>query len=107
MALRVLASLSALLLFAMAGCSGDGGAEADVGIHGFAFDPASLNVDSGTTVVFTNHETAVHTATADNGAFDSGDLEQGESYDVPDLDPGTYPYHCARHSSMHGTLVVA
>ena|SRR5688572_27040792 len=103
---RLLAAASFLLLTALAGCSGGGGATADVGIHGFAFDPASLDVDSGTTVVFTNHEATVHTATADNGAFDTGNLDEGESYEV-DLDAGTYAYHCKLHASMRGTLVVA
>lgn len=102
---RLLAAASFLLLTALAGCSEGGGASVDVGIHGFAFDPASLDVASGTTVVFTNHESTVHTATADGGAFDSGNLDEGESYEV-DLDPGTYAFHCKLHASMRGTLVV-
>ena len=104
---RLMVAASFLLLAALAGCSDDGGAaKVEVGIHGFAFDPATLNVDAGSTVVFTNHESSVHTATADDGSFDSGDLDEGESYEVH-LDPGTYRYHCTRHTSMRGTLVVA
>lgn len=104
MAVRLLVASAALLVLSLAGCS-DSGASADVGIHGFAFDPASLTVAKGDTVVFTNHEAAVHTATADGGAFDTGNLDEGEDYSVK-LDPGTYAYHCAKHPQMRGTLVV-
>lgn len=106
MGLRLLSGLLLLSGLALAGCSG-GGATVDVGIHGFAFDPAQVNVASDGRVSFMNHEAAVHTATADDGSFDSGDLSEGEEYTTPTLSAGTHAYHCAKHPSMRGTIVVA
>src|SRR3954468_22581333 len=48
-----------------------------VDIHDHAFDPAQLDVAPGTTVTFVNNDTEAHTATADNGLFDTGVLEPG------------------------------
>jgi plastocyanin len=104
MDVRVLAASSILALIALSGCS-DSGASIEVGIHGNAFDPSSVTFTSDDHVVFMNHEATTHTATADNGAFDSGELREGEEYDVH-LEPGTYTYHCKFHSSMRGTLIV-
>src|SRR5918998_3932521 len=43
-----------------------------VDISNHAFNPAQLNVAPGTTVTFVNNDTEPHTATADNGLFDTG-----------------------------------
>jgi plastocyanin len=47
-----------------------------------AYNPAQLNVAPGTTVRFVNNDTVPHTATADNGLFDTGELQPGYSFDV-------------------------
>ena len=106
MAVRLLLAASAFLLVGLAGCSGGGGATTEVGIHGFAFDPASVTISSDESVTFVNHESTVHTATADGGAFDSGNLDEGEEYEV-ELPAGSYPYHCTLHPNMRGTIVVS
>jgi hypothetical protein len=41
-----------------------------------------------------------------NGAFDSGDLEEGESYSLTFTTPGTYDYLCTPHPNMTGRIVV-
>ena len=43
-----------------------------------AFEPASLRVEPGTTVTWTNTGVAPHTVTAEDDSFDSGTLESGE-----------------------------
>jgi plastocyanin len=53
-----------------------------VDIRGHAFNPAQLNVAPGTTVRFVNNDSEPHTATADNGLFDTGVLQPGSSFDV-------------------------
>jgi plastocyanin len=53
-----------------------------VDIRDHAFNPAQLNVAPGTTVRFVNNDTEPHTATADNGLFDTGVLQPGSSFDV-------------------------
>jgi plastocyanin len=77
-----------------------------VDIHDHAFDPAQLNVAPGTTVTFVNNDTEPHTATADNGLFDTGVLEPGYSFDVFFDGAGTVTYHCELHPDMQGSIVV-
>jgi plastocyanin len=70
------------------------------------FNPAQLHVAPGTTVTFVNNDTVPHTATADNGAFDTKELPPGYSMDVFLEGEGTVPYHCELHPEMKGTIVV-
>ena len=77
-----------------------------VEIRNNAFNPAQLNVAPGTTVTFVNNDTEPHTATADNGAFDTGVLQPGYSMDVFLDGSGTVPYHCELHPEMKGSIIV-
>jgi plastocyanin len=79
---------------------------ATVDIRDHAFNPAQLNVAPGTTVTFVNNDTEPHTATADNGLFDTGVLQPGSSFDVFLDGSGTVTYHCELHPDMEGTAVV-
>ncbi|MGI8828573.1 MAG: cupredoxin domain-containing protein [Candidatus Limnocylindria bacterium] len=76
-----------------------------VEIVDFAFAPAELTITAGDSVTWTNLDVVAHTATA-AGAFDSGNLEQGESYRLTFTTPGTYDYLCTPHPSMTGRIVV-
>jgi plastocyanin len=78
-----------------------------VSIANFSFTPAKLSISVGTTVIWTNNDTVTHTVTADQGAFDSGDLSAGNTFSFTFSKAGTYPYHCNIHSSMVGTIVVS
>ena len=77
-----------------------------VDIRDYAFNPAQLNVAPGTTVRFVNNDTEPHTATADNGLFDTGVLQPGSSFDVFLDGSGTVTYHCELHPDMQGSIVV-
>jgi plastocyanin len=77
-----------------------------VQIKDFAFQPATLTVPVGTIVTWTNLDSTPHTATAGNGAFDSGNLDQNESFSFQFTEPGTYDYGCSYHPNMVGTIVV-
>jgi plastocyanin len=77
-----------------------------VTIADFAFGPAELSVAAGTTVTFVNNDSAPHTATADDGSFDTGGLETGESATVTLDEPGTHHYVCTYHPRMTGTITV-
>ena len=79
---------------------------ATVDIRGHAFNPAQLNVAPGTTVTFVNNDTEAHTATANDGLFDSGVLEPGSSFDVWLDGSGTVTYHCELHPDMQGSIIV-
>jgi plastocyanin len=77
-----------------------------VAIQDFAFSPDTIEITAGTTVTWTNNDSAPHTVTSDDGAFDSGDLAQGDSVSLTFNEPGTYTYHCTYHPNMVGTIIV-
>lgn len=77
-----------------------------VNIYNHAFDPAQLNVASGTTVRFVNRDTEPHTATADNNLFDTGVLEPGGSFKVYFEGSGTVTYRDTLNPDMVGSLIV-
>ena len=77
-----------------------------VEIHDHAFDLAELNIAPGTIVSFVNKDTEPHTATADNGVFDTGVLRPGESSWILFDGSGTVTYHCDLHPDMKGSIVV-
>jgi len=80
--------------------------EAQVTIQGFAFDPVELTVTVGTTVTWTNEDSAPHTITSDDGQWDSGSFSQGGTYSRVFDQAGSFGYYCAIHTSMKGTIVV-
>ena len=81
------------------------GADA-VSISNFAFDPAELSVAAGTEVTWTNDDPAPHTVTADDGSFDSGTLEPGQTFSVTVDGNGPVTYACQIHPDMTGTVTV-
>jgi plastocyanin len=62
----------------------------------------------GTVVTWTNSDVVAHTATATNpqGAFNSGNLNTGQSYSFTFDTAGTYDYFCSYHPFMKGTIIV-
>ena len=77
-----------------------------VAIADFAFSPRTITTTAGDRVRWTNSDAVAHTATATNGSFDTGNLEQGESATVRFTQPGTYRYICTPHPTMTGTIRV-
>ena len=75
-----------------------------VKIAGMKFVPASIELASGDTVTFTNADAAPHTATAKDGAFDTGRLAKGESKQVTVAAAGEHPFVCKIHPMMKGTV---
>src|SRR5262249_30530929 len=73
------------------------------------FDPGTINVQPGTTVVWVNQGRHNHTATSLDEAWDSGDIAPGRTYSVTFDRPGTFRYFCRHHTQerMEGTVVVA
>jgi plastocyanin len=77
----------------------------EVSIKDFSFgDPIEVAV--GTTVTWTNNDTSPHTATSDDGTFQSGKIDPGASFSFTFDTAGTYEYHCEFHANMHGTITV-
>jgi plastocyanin len=77
-----------------------------VEIQDFQFSPDTLEVSVGTTVTWTNAGQATHTVTADDGTFDSGELNPGDDFSFTFDEAGEFTYHCDIHPRMQGTIVV-
>ena len=63
-------------------------------------------IQVGGKVTWINQDSAPHTATADDGSFDTGTLAEGKLKSETFRQPGTYTYICQIHPTMHGTLEV-
>ena len=66
------------------------------------FSQKNITINQGDTVVWTNTGAMIHTVTADNNSFDSGNLSPGQTYSLIFNTPGTYPYYCKPHGSPGG-----
>jgi plastocyanin len=73
---------------------------------GMTFSPATLTVSVGTTVTWNNDDGTAHTSTSDTGVWDTGNLAAGVSSTTKFTTAGSYPYHCAYHAGMKGTVIV-
>jgi LPXTG-motif cell wall-anchored protein len=81
-------------------------ASGGVTIQDFAFSPATITVDAGDTVSWSNRDGVQHSATADDGSFDTGLLRRGQSGSHTFTEAGTFAYHCTPHPNMTATVVV-
>ncbi len=87
------------------------------------FDPGTIEIKVGQTVMWRNSSREVHTVTADPGkatnaqdvelpkgakSFDSGYLNPNQSYEHTFRTPGTYHYVCTLHEVQHmiGQIIV-
>lgn len=84
------------------------GAAIEVLIEDFDFQPRSIALAVGDTVTFTQGGDAeAHTATAEDGSFDTGLLEEeGASVDVTFDTAGRITYICELHPGMVGIVTV-
>src|SRR4051812_9467403 len=73
-----------------------------VEIADFAYDPDPVQFETGGKVIWQNTDAAPHTATADDGSFDTGTLDEGKIKSETFKEPGTYTYFCEIHPTMHG-----
>ena len=78
-----------------------------IAIQNFLFVPGTLTVPAGATVTVNNQDGANHTLTANDGSFDTGNIPGHATgrFTAPKK-PGSYPYKCAIHPFMTGTLTV-
>jgi plastocyanin len=81
-------------------------AAASVSIKNMVFNPVSLSVTAGATVTWTNSDTTIHTVTADDASFNSGNIAIGATYSKVFNSAGTFSYHDALHPETTGKIVV-
>lgn len=86
--------------------SGEAAKSEKVQIVEFSYEPEPVVVQAGGKVIWQNQDSAPHTATADDGSFDTGTIEQGKLGSATFKEPGTFTYHCEIHPTMHGTVEV-
>ena len=70
------------------------------------FEPTDAVVDPGTTLMWINRGQEQHTVTADDGQFDSGVLNPGDTFLTTIEGSGTLTYHCTLHPEMTGSITV-
>jgi plastocyanin len=68
----------------------------------FRFEAPSITIPAGTMVRFINNGQMQHSATADDGSFDTGLLSTGGEATITFDTPGTYPYYCLLHGAAGG-----
>jgi LPXTG-motif cell wall-anchored protein len=81
-------------------------ASGGVTIADFSFAPATITIDQGDTVTWTNNGPTPHSATANGGSFDTGILKAGQSASHTFSQAGTYSYFCQPHPFMKAAVVV-
>ncbi|HEX7498068.1 MAG TPA: cupredoxin domain-containing protein [Candidatus Limnocylindrales bacterium] len=84
-----------------------GSVQSAVSISNFAFAPLAITVPVGTTVTWTNQDSADHTIVSDDGkTFTSTNVAKGATYSFTFAAAGTFAYHCGIHPTMKGTVIV-
>lgn len=75
---------------------------ANNGSNSYSPNPATARL--GQKVAWHNAHVQTHTATADGGAFDTGNIAPGGTCAPITMNTaGTFPYHCTPHPSMVAT----
>ncbi|MEW2399794.1 cupredoxin family copper-binding protein [Streptomyces sp. NPDC046862] len=77
-------------------------------MKGYAFAPGALTVDVGSTVTWTNQDTAPHDVKTTSGpvAIHSPMLNKGQSWSFTFTRAGSYGYYCTVHPDMTARIVV-
>jgi LPXTG-motif cell wall-anchored protein len=81
-------------------------APGSVTIRDFSYGPATVTVNAGDSVTWVNNGPTKHSATAQDGSFDTGLLAKGASASHTFTKAGTFAYVCSIHPFMHGTVKV-
>ena len=102
---RALGALAGALTIGLAARSARA-ADTEVGIDNFVYNPQQITVKAGTTVTWTNRDDIPHTVTSKTGVFRSKALDTDDTFSFTFATAGTFPYFCALHPHMTGTIVV-
>ena len=75
-----------------------------IAIKDFVYQPEPIQVKAGVAVTVDNGDDTIHTVTADDKSFDTGDIEGGAKGTITIDKPGKYTYHCDIHNYMTGVI---
>ncbi len=82
-------------------------AQVSVAIKSSTFVPEIVEISKGTTVTWTNDDGVPHTVTSISGAFNSGNINPGQTYSYTFNQAGPFEYSCTNHPGMtHGKVIV-
>lgn len=81
--------------------------EHQVEIKDLVFVPATLNVNIGDTITWTNRDLVPHTATATNKSWDTGTITKDESKSIVISLGMETDYICIFHPNMVGSMTLA
>jgi plastocyanin len=70
------------------------------------FDPASVTVQDGDVVTWTNNGNAPHQVVADDGSFKSDVLKPGDTFSYAFSSPGAFSYHGGWNPALRGSVNV-
>jgi plastocyanin len=80
---------------------------AEVKMKSLGYDPKVVEIIQGESVTWKNTAYTEHSATSDDGKFDTGLIAPQKERSVTFKDAGKFKYHCAIHGkTMTGTVVV-
>jgi plastocyanin len=73
----------------------------------WGFDAPELTIGVGDSVIWT-HVGSIepHTVTAEDGSWDAGQLQPGDTFAYTFTSPGVYTYYCVPHPWMKGSIIV-
>jgi plastocyanin len=128
---KLLLPILACLVLGLAACGGDddggggggggsteqsgggGGAGIEVSMENVQFEPKDVTVKAGETITFKNNEALAHDVQKASGPGDdfssggSGEMQQGDTFELTLDQPGSYEYVCNVHApGMAGTITV-
>jgi plastocyanin len=81
-------------------------ADHSVSIKSMTFNPAELTIAAGDTVTFVNEDGAPHTASANDGSFETGRLSKGDAASITFATAGSFDYFCKVHRKMKARITV-
>ena len=80
-------------------------ADGTVRITDSAYDPVVVTVTAGSVVTWNDTGTKTHTVTADDGSFDSGNLDPGQAFGNLFGTAGTFAYHDTADPELRGSAI--
>ena len=101
--LRIVPLFGLLLLLG----AGDRPRTVTVTIRNMAFSPASVQINPGDSITWTNTDDRDHNVTARDGSFKSGNIRAGGSFSHRFEKPGNFAYGCGYHPRMKGVISVS
>jgi plastocyanin len=76
------------------------------GIKDFDFSPTAITAKVGDVITWTNSGAAQHNPTLDDNSCQTDPIDAAATGSLAFSKAGTFPFHCAIHPSMKGTITI-